>query len=86
MTEKHANKKVIAIDDIATKPYIDEKEAAKLAVCCTRVLQQARADREITFYKRGAKVLYTPKDVLDWNARKLEVIPAIIAPKNRRRK
>ncbi|MBV5282205.1 MAG: hypothetical protein JZU53_07190 [Paludibacter sp.] len=87
MIEKNKyNGNISIVDDIATKPYIDEKEAAKLAVCCIRVLQGARADREITYYKRGRKILYTPNDVLDWNKRKLEITPAIIKPKNRRRK
>ena len=86
MIEKHENDIIKNVDDIAKKPYINEKEAAQLACCCTRILQQARAEREITFYRRGAKILYTPKDVLDWNKRKLEMIPAIIVPKNRRRK
>lgn len=87
MIEKNKyNGNISILDDIATKPYIDEKEAAKLSVCCTKVLQQARNNREITFYRRGKKILYIPSDVLDWNKRKLEVTPAIITPKSRRRK
>lgn len=71
--------------DLVTQPYIDEDQAIYLSKSCRSLLQRARKNRELSYFKKGDITLYKPKDVLDWLERQLVSFPAIIAPKNRRR-